>query len=84
MNQGLAAKIGRPDVGDMGGASYYPGSTPGAFAYVGAPDAFDPATDFGGGISAGADFGGRLSAGFLAIMVVGLGAFYLWTRSYQA
>jgi hypothetical protein len=72
MNAGLANRIGRPDLLGIPVDPY--GGTSG-MAQVGA-------TASASGIAAGLE--GRLTAGVLIVFLLGVGAFYVWTRGVQA
>lgn len=76
-NAGLAGMLGRADLGMVGVAPSNVPQDPYAF---GLQRRQQNDRSGGGGTGSGA---GRLSAGFLAGAVVGLGAFYVWTRSHQ-
>lgn len=75
MNAGLANRLGRPDLLGIPLDPY--GGTSGMVQVgaVGSPLS-------GGAISAGLE--GRLTAGVLIVALLGVAAFYVWTRGVQA
>lgn len=74
MHPGLAGLIGRPDLGT---GNVRPASG------IDAPRGGSDQPAFAG--SAGADVTiGRIGLGQLGLLVIGLGAFYFWTRTHQS
>lgn len=78
LNSTLAVRLGRPDLSGVprdpyGGSSGIP--------QVGAAGSIAGAIP-GGNINAVLE--GRLTAGVLLVILLGLGALYLWTRDLQA
>jgi len=72
MNSVLANIIGRPDLTGVP-VDPYGGSS--GVSQVGA---------VGGGSSLSVGLEGRLTAGVLIVFLLGVGAFYVWTRGVQA